>query len=74
MWIYAHSGGIVCIEGICEIRQQLNGANSELHVVGAARPIPLAVGTEEAIKAKFQKIKESIEADPANRPTHLDFT
>ena len=74
MWIYTKHGSIVSVNGVCEIRLQLNGANSELHVLGLARPITLAVGTEESIKARFQQIKEAIEADPANQPTHIDFS
>ena len=74
MWIYTHHGGIVCIEGICEIRLQLNGANSEVHVIGAVRSIPLVAGTEDVVRARFQEIKDAIEADPADRPTHLDFS
>jgi len=74
MWIYAQHGGIVCINGVCEIRPQLNGANSELHVTGGTRPISLAVGSEDVIRARYQQIKDAIEAKPEDRPTHLDFT
>lgn len=74
MWIYTHHGSIVCIDGVCEIRLQLNGANSEIHVVGAVRSIAIGAGTEEAVKEMFQRIKDAIEAPPEGRPTHLDFS
>ncbi|MDR3707399.1 MAG: hypothetical protein P4L33_03800 [Capsulimonadaceae bacterium] len=73
MWIYTRNS-IVLVSGVAEIKVQLNGANSDIHVMGPTRPITLAVGTETVILARFEEIKRAIEATPEDRPTHLDFS
>ena len=74
MWIYTRSGSILHIGGVAEIKLKLNGANSELHVTAGAQHIPLAVGSEEAVRERYAQIKAAIEAGPDAMPTHLDFS